>query len=64
MLVHLAVLQELVARHIPERQALVWRERILTYAELLARARRVGRALRRIGLGCRVERTALQPQAH
>jgi len=61
VLVHLAVLQELVARHIPERQALVWRDQILTYAELLARSRRVGRAFRRLGLGCRVERVALQP---
>src|SRR5205809_1046635 len=57
---HLAVLQELVAGHIPERQALVWRDRVLTYAELLARARRVGRALRRLGLGCRTERAALE----
>src|SRR3989442_2498735 len=61
VLVHLAVLQELVARHIPKRQALVWRDQILTYAELLARARRVGRALCRLGLGCRVERVTLQP---
>src|SRR5439155_138712 len=61
VLVHLAVLQELVAGHIPERQALVWRDQILTYAELLGRSRRVGRALCRLGLGCRVERAALQP---
>src|SRR5205823_6485415 len=46
---------------IPEREAHVWRDRVLTYAELLRRARRVGRALRRLGLGCRVERAALQP---
>src|SRR5437867_10520799 len=61
MLVHLAVLQELVAGHIPERQALVWRDRVLTFAELLRRARRVGRALRRLGLGCRTERADLEP---
>ena len=61
MLVHLALLQERIAGLIPERQALVWRDRILTYAELLARSRRVGRALRRLGLGCRIERAALQP---
>src|SRR5439155_256097 len=42
-------------------QALVWRDQVLTYAELLARSRRVGRALHRLGLGCRVERAALQP---
>ena len=61
MLVNLAVLQELIAGAIPDRDALLWRDRRLTYAELNARSRRVGRALRRLGLGCRTERAALQP---
>ena len=61
MLVNLAALQELVARHIPEREAFVWRDRRLTYAALVARARRVGRALARAGLGCHTERAALRP---
>ena len=39
----------------------MWRDRRLTYAELNARSRRFGRALRRLGLGCRVERSALSP---
>ena len=61
MLVHLAVLQELIAHHLPERDALVWRERRFTYAELAARSRRAGRGLRRLGLGCHTERAALKP---
>ena len=60
MLVNLSVLQDLIARHLADREAVVWRERVLTYADLLARAQRFGRALRRLGLGCRTERSALQ----
>jgi acyl-CoA synthetase (AMP-forming)/AMP-acid ligase II len=61
MLIHLAPIQERVARHIPEREALVWRDRRFTYADVTARSRRVGRALMRLGLGCRTERAHLQP---
>jgi fatty-acyl-CoA synthase len=61
VLTNLAVLQELIARHIPEREAVVWRDRVFTYAELARRSRRVGHALRRLGLGCRRERAELQP---
>jgi fatty-acyl-CoA synthase len=61
MLVNLAVLQELIARQLPEREAFLWRDRVLTYADLAARSRRVGRALRRLGLGCRRERAELEP---
>ena len=61
MLFNLATIQELIAARIPERDALVWRDRVLTYAELARRTRRVGRALRRLGLGCRTERAALEP---
>ena len=61
MLVNVAVLGEFLARHIGDREAIVWRDRALTYAELNRRARRVGRALRRLGLGCRRERASLQP---
>src|SRR5438874_8259650 len=61
MLVNLAVLQELIAGWMPDREAIVWRDRGLTYGGLTARTRRVGRALRRFGLGCRRERAALQP---
>jgi acyl-CoA synthetase (AMP-forming)/AMP-acid ligase II len=61
MLVNLVVLQELIARHIPDREAILWRDKRITYADLAARSRRVGRALLRLGLGCRTERAALQP---
>src|SRR2546426_2227532 len=61
MLVNLAVIQELIARHIPDRQALAWRDRVFTYADLTARSRRLGRALLSLGLGCRRERHELEP---
>ena len=63
MLFNLATIQELIAARIPDRDALVWRDRVLTYAELARRTRRIGRALRRLGLGCRTERAALEPWA-
>jgi 3-oxocholest-4-en-26-oate---CoA ligase len=61
MLVHLSAIQDLIAEAIPDREALVWRDRRFTYAELNARSRCFGRALRRLGLGCRVERDRLEP---
>jgi acyl-CoA synthetase (AMP-forming)/AMP-acid ligase II len=61
VLVNLAVLQELIARHAPAREAIVWRDRVLTYDGLTRRSRRVGHALRRLGLGCRQERAGLAP---
>jgi fatty-acyl-CoA synthase len=56
VLFNLATIQELIAARIPDRDALVWRDRVLTYAELARRTRRIGRALGRLGLGCRTER--------
>jgi acyl-CoA synthetase (AMP-forming)/AMP-acid ligase II len=61
LLVHLSAIQDLIAGAIPEREALVWRDRRFTYAELNARSRRFGRALKRLGLGCRTERDRLEP---
>src|SRR5438445_10226730 len=61
MLVNLATIQEGLGRHMPDRQALVWRDRVFTYADLTARTRQVGRALLHLGLGCRRERADLQP---
>src|SRR4029077_7114627 len=43
------------------REAILWRDRAFTYDALARRTRRVGRALRRLGLGCRRGRAALQP---
>ena len=61
MLVNLAVIQELIAEALPDREALVWRDRVFTYAELTRRTRRFGRALRRLGIGCHTERRKLRP---
>src|SRR5581483_7619101 len=61
MLCHLAVILELIARRIGDREALVWRDRRLTYADLAARSSRTGRAFRRLGLGCASERAQLAP---
>ncbi len=59
MLYNLASIQEFLARHLGDREAIVWRDRILTYVDVARRSRRVGRALRRLGLGCRRERAEL-----
>lgn len=61
MLANLAVIQELIAAAIPDREAFVWRDRRLTYAELNARCRRFAHALYDFGLGCHTERRRLQP---
>jgi acyl-CoA synthetase (AMP-forming)/AMP-acid ligase II len=61
MLVHLGVVQELVADLVPDREAVVSGDRVLTHAGLTARSRRIASALCRLGLGCRTERPALQP---
>ena len=61
MLVHLAVIQELITRLIPDREAIIWREGVLTYAAFLRRCRQVGHALRTLGLGCHTERGRVDP---
>jgi fatty-acyl-CoA synthase len=61
MLVHHVALQELITGLIPEREAIVWRDRILTYDAFTRRCRRIGHALRELGLGCRTERNRLEP---
>ena len=57
MLVHLAVLQERIATALADREAVVWRDRTFTYADVTIRPRQVGRALLRMGLGCRTSAT-------
>ncbi len=59
MLVNLAVLQEQIAAAIPDREALVFRGRVITYADFTARTRQAAQAFRRLGLGCRTERAHL-----
>jgi fatty-acyl-CoA synthase len=61
MLVHLGNIQELVAAQVPDREAVVWGDGVLTHAALTARSRRIANALRVLGLGCRTERRDLQP---
>jgi 3-oxocholest-4-en-26-oate---CoA ligase len=61
MLVHLGLLQERIARLVPDREALVWGDRALTHAGLAARSRRIANAVRALGLGCRIERDRLEP---
>ncbi len=61
MRVHLGLLHELVAGLLPDQEAIVWRDRILTYRDLAERSRRFARVLAARGLGCRQERAELQP---
>src|SRR5216110_2619271 len=61
MLVHLAVIQELITKLIPDREAIIWREGVLSYAAFLRRCRQVGHALRTLGLGCHTERGRVDP---
>jgi 3-oxocholest-4-en-26-oate---CoA ligase len=61
MRIHLGLLQEYIAGLMPEREAIIWRDRVLTYGDLAARSRRFARVLARRGLGCRKERAELQP---
>src|SRR6266404_5539046 len=61
MLVNLAVIHDLIARAIPDREALIWRDRVFTYADLQQRSARLANAFLGFGLGCHTERTALRP---
>ena len=61
MLIHLVALHDLISAINPEKPAIVWRDRVLTYADLAARSRRFAHALRDRGLGCRHERETLEP---
>lgn len=57
---NLAAVQEAVAAAVPDREALVFRERRFTYRELTERTRRLGNVLHQAGLGCHTERADLQ----
>ena len=58
MLAHLGLLQERIARLVPDQEALVWGGGTLTHAQLAARSRRIANAVRALGLGTRIERDA------
>jgi fatty-acyl-CoA synthase len=61
MLAHLAVLLDFIADHIGERQAVIWRDRVLTYRDLQQRSHRIANAFIGLGLGCHSGRAGLQP---
>jgi 3-oxocholest-4-en-26-oate---CoA ligase len=56
---NIGLTHEAVSSVVPEREALVWRDRRLTYADLTDRSRRLATYLRQAGLGVRRERPAL-----
>lgn len=57
--VSIASLQEAIAAAIPEREALVFRDRRFTYGEWNERTRRLGNYLHSLGLGSHVPRSEL-----
>ncbi len=59
MIANLALIHEIIADELPDRAALVWRGRTVTYGEFTARTRRLAHAFLRLGLGCHVERDRL-----
>ena len=59
-LLNLASVHEAIAAEIPEREALVYRDRHFSWRELTDRTRRLADLLRSHGLGCRVERSVLE----
>lgn len=61
MTFNLAAVQEAIAAAVPDREALVFRDRRFSYAELTERTRRLANALTAAGLGCHTERADLAP---
>ena len=57
---NLALIHEAIAAAIPEREALVFRDRRFSWRQLTDRTRRLADLLHSHGLGCRVERSALE----
>ena len=60
MTFNLSTIFRTVAEAVPEREAIVWRDRRLTYAEADARIDGVAHYLAERGLGCHTERADLQ----
>ena len=56
-----AEVNEAIAAAIPDREALIWRDRRLTHGQLAERSRRLANVLVERGLGSRRERSELQP---
>jgi fatty-acyl-CoA synthase len=59
MTFNLAHLSEIIADAVPDREALVFRDRRFTYADLRNRSRRLANHLIGAGLGCHTERSEL-----
>lgn len=57
--VSIATAQEAIAAAIPEREAIVFRDRRLTYGEWNSRTRRLANHLTELGLGCHTPRASL-----
>ena len=57
---NLAAIEEAIAAAIPERECIVYRERRITWGTFDERTRRLGNYLIGRGLGCRIERSALE----
>jgi fatty-acyl-CoA synthase len=57
---NLAEVFDTVARAVPDRECLVWRDLRLTYAQMAERSNRLGNVLHDLGLGCHRDRSELQ----
>ncbi len=58
---NLGVINEAIAEAIPDREAIVWRDRRISWQDLRSRSRRLANLLTQAGLGCRRERDELAP---
>ena len=61
MYYNLATINEAIAEAIPDREAIVFRDRRFSYADFTRRSRRFANLLIERGLGCHTERNALDP---
>jgi fatty-acyl-CoA synthase len=61
MRVHLGLIQEMIAGLMPDKEAIIWRDRVVTHGALAERSRRFARVLATRGLGCHTERERLEP---
>jgi fatty-acyl-CoA synthase len=59
-LLNLAAIHEAIARQVPERECLVFRDRRSSWADVTDRTRRLASLLRSRGLGCHTERDRLE----
>ena len=57
---NLALIHEAIAQQIPDREAIVFRDRRFSWRQLTDRTRRLAETLRGYGLGCHTERSKLE----